>query len=445
MFKRRGRILLLAGLIPLVLAGLVYAQQTPAPLAATRLPDGRVLTLNGVTHGHGTQYWYGGTRWQRWVGDHIHPGTARLLGLNPWAYSAHPVGQDPDQLLFWAKITDKDHTTRPNAPSPYYLRALLLDDDDCPYPQHTSGEYPVAGGWREHFQWSIWPHRSGMLRVRLFVQKSAREELGAPAVEWVVPNPAPAAVALNSGPVPAEAEAGPLHVVLTRLERMPPPSAGPPDPFAPQDGLRAVFRISENGRPAPDWRLSEVVLTDPTGNIYSWGKGPAAHYTVTPRGELVAECYGTVPPHEQVCRLTVRLVQPAYLKREAKVSGLPLPWAGPSTLNLKQSTVIRGETVHFKRVTRVDRPGRATLFNVEFATDRPSPGAFSVVKAYDQSGAPLKIGRGDWSSLGSGFAGLDAPPTSHTVTLHVRTFAADPPAPQAEMIIRIPQSPPSSP
>jgi hypothetical protein len=87
----------------IVLLALGVALMKGPPKQRRRLPDGTVVTLEGVTFGKGAHHLVLGNPVQRWLGSVLPLGAVRLLGITV-ANSATPMYstvEEPDRVVFW--------------------------------------------------------------------------------------------------------------------------------------------------------------------------------------------------------------------------------------------------------------------------------------------------------------------------------------------------------
>ena len=424
--KRRLRTTVPARVAVLVFAGIslafmVWGLRTPPPLARGVLSDGSIITLEGVTYGHGPHYLHLGTHLQRWLGAHVHPEVGRFLHLERWGFTAYPYGQDPDRLLLWAKMRTPTPPLGHRGGDHHPLRPVLLDDDGIPYPDHIAETVPDTETWRKMFLWSVWPHRSRFLHVRVY-DEDPKDAAAKPVLEWVIANPHPIQPPeWTTAALPIRSPAGPLQVTLNRLERVAVPPPEQAHTFPRNDGLVAAFHVTQDGKPAPDWRILEVLVEDPTGNTRTWGRPPEARYTVSNTGELLAEAANVVPPKETTIRLRVRLARKEDLQDRVTINHLPVSWDGPEVVPLNRTVRLCGRPVQLLQVSHTSQGlSFGYPFTLEYALrERPPIGVYPV-KAVDSAGRPVDLRAMSWSSPDVGQLGLRPLPDAQFVDLTIR-------------------------
>jgi hypothetical protein len=240
----------------------VELSKTDRGTQARRLPDGASLALLGYTYGPQHRF-LTGPRWQKLLWP-VAPAPLRekLTGVREmWRYGNVP----PNGMVLW--MLRRPETL--GAPFDGYHRLAALDEHGCELAADPTAVYGAGGSSAvvgEPWAMDTFPRRARTVRVRFY--HADRVGGWQPEAEIRVPNPNPGPhPTWTVPPQPVRHVRDGVTFALTGLitGTGPNPRAGPAEP-GDLPWTRAAFRITRGGRPADDWLVETVRVSDATGN-----------------------------------------------------------------------------------------------------------------------------------------------------------------------------------
>jgi hypothetical protein len=331
--RTTGRVILAASLVAgavLLIVGVVELSKTDRGTQGRRLPDGASLALLGYTYGPQHRF-LTGPRWQKLLWPVAPaPLRERLAGVREmWRYGNVP----PKGMVLWM-------LRRPEARgAPFDGRHSMaaLDEHGCELLVDPSAVYGAGGSGglaAEPWAMDTFPRRGRTIGIRFYQSDGA--DRWHPEAEFRIPNPDPGPhPTWTAPPPPVRHVHDGVTFSLTGLVT----GIGPDlkaRPLEPGDApwTRAAFRIEQGGRPAEDWLVETVKVSDATGNHWE----PRISAALLDGRDRPFAFQGGLCPHEAY-RLAVQFQHAGEpLPDELwTVRGVPIPPAG-GTRVLSHST-----------------------------------------------------------------------------------------------------------
>jgi hypothetical protein len=234
--------------------GILYLlSRSVGPIASAKLPDGRVVQVEGVT-----------------FGTRHHMGRASVLEpIQPWlprqvAQFFAPrrprseITLDEPGLVVWVNAIDPVTSKYVDCQQ---IRMEFVDEHGDLFGNESSSWHGSANFWRVGHIFHAFPRTERRLTLQVWSWKKP----GA-AARMEIPNPCVALPASWLGlPLPQRLRTGDLEVELTRLVMR---TNGGPKQFwqTPSQYWEPVWELRRDGKEIAGWDEPEWTATDPTGN-----------------------------------------------------------------------------------------------------------------------------------------------------------------------------------
>jgi hypothetical protein len=252
------RLVLFISLAVIVLAGVVgglwyLLSVRKGPAASVKLPDGRILQIEGVTYG--TRHRMG----PRSLVEPIEPWLPRQV-VQCFAVQ-HPhsdITLDTPGLVVWVNAMDPATGKYVDCQS---IRTEFVDENGDLFGQDTSNWFGGTAFWRVGHVFHAFPRTQATLTLRITSWKKRDS-----SVQVRFPNPCVAAPARWAAlPLPQRVRAGGLEVELTKLVIR---TRGGPKQYWETPGRywEPVWTLRRDGKEAAGWEEPEWTTADPTGN-----------------------------------------------------------------------------------------------------------------------------------------------------------------------------------
>jgi hypothetical protein len=262
-----------AGLICTLSTGLwALARVLQAPVCY--LPDGNVLTLEGVTYGKKHALPNGG-----WWEHLLMPLAPQRGALSTRMSIGNHVSATANALVFWTRLRPGGSSPpSPNTMSTFFSslrgrRAVGVDDEG-----HEFGEavgqmrfFNPYGGLEVMESWELpsFPRRGKSVGLRLYAMD--RRGTWERAAEFIVGNPTPGPHPVwTPDPLPITRREGEWEFTLTELafeEKPAPMRPRWPGERANWSRTRIGLRVTHGGHVSDVWQAVSVSLADATGNL----------------------------------------------------------------------------------------------------------------------------------------------------------------------------------
>jgi hypothetical protein len=366
-------------LVPLLLAVLLGALVVvlwPSPGSSIghtiRFSDGTTLTLKAVTCG--TEHYYRGGLWRRWLRRLPPKLVARFVPRRDALTTSRP------SIVFWL--------ARSGNPQP--TGDLVLCDSTG---FGVWGEYVMMyqgppGAKVEGWAFEYWPRRAPAFTLQVY--ERGRQWGQAKLIgEFIIRNPLFRKYPVwTAPPPPITAHVEDLSITLLDLVAGVGPGSYNHQPASnPTHSVtRADFRVERAGRLTQAWELVNVESGDATGNWIPRFWGTFADGDVK-EGELMPHPW----PAESAWKLRAGFSQRSgFLPSELwTLRGLPL-WGGSPTSNLPLQTNLQGVLLEYTGQDRRSWLNGNHHFNYRLTPAQPDY-RLTVVKATDDQGREAKV------------------------------------------------------